>query len=49
MVTLPTFLACTANINGEGGTVQYHLPNNQVHTTPHPVLLFLGICMGPVQ
>ena len=23
--------------------------NNQVHTTPHPVLQFLGICMGPVQ
>ena len=23
--------------------------NNQVHTTPHPVLQFLRICMGPMQ
>jgi len=46
MVLYPLF---TAKFNGEGGTAQLASFNNQVHTTPLPVLQFLGNCMGPVH
>ena len=46
VVLYPLF---TAKFNGEGGTMQYHLTIKYIYTTPHPVLQFLGICMGPVQ
>ena len=45
VVPYPLF---TAKFNAEGRMYTTNIIKNQAHTTAHPVLQFLEICMGPV-